>query len=128
MAQSLVAIAPADVRQYWERIKEGLAVVRKRGPVNWIDEDVYANLKAGSAQLFITEDTFVICYPERMHDGMSLHIWIAYSTHGNAVETYEPQLIEIAKGFGAIRLKCESARNWEPKGYIPVSTIYYKDI
>lgn len=128
MAQTLVAIAPHTVRNYWERIKEGLEVVQKKCVVNWIVEDVYANLKAGSAQLYLSEDSFAIVYPERMHDGMALHIWIAYSTSGNAVEIYEDQLIAIAKGIGAIRLKLESSRNWEPKGYEPISTIYHKDI
>ena len=124
----LTFVPPSDLRKHWDRIKEGLQTLHKRFKTTWIDEDVYSSLKTGSASLYVTDDTFVILYPEKMTDGLALHIWIAYSTNGNAVETYEPQLIEMAKNIGAIRLKLESPRNWACKGYEAVATIFHKEI
>ncbi len=117
-----------ELYHVWKEVRKGLWAIKDKCKEKWIPEDVYVSLKSGQSQLFLLEDGFVVLYPRASWDGNELFLWCAYSEEGDAVEKYEPQLMELAKTLNARRLVFESPRNWKGHGYIPVASIYVKDI
>lgn len=122
-------IQTEELYHVWKEIRKGLWSIKDKCKEKWIPEDVYVSLMSGISQLFVTEDNgFVIVYPRKSWDGNELFIWCAYSEEGDAVEKYEPFLLELAEKVKARRLVFESPRNWRGHGYVPIASIYVKDI
>lgn len=118
-----------ELYHVWKEVRKGLWVIKDKCKEKWIPEDVYCSLVQGKSQLFLAdEEGFVIVYPRQSWDGNELFIWCAYVPEGDAVEKYEPFLMELARKIPAKRLVFESPRNWRGHGYIPIASIYVKDV
>lgn len=111
----------------WSEIKEGLEIVRKYTNEPWIPEDVYAEIKNGAATLHMDKDGggFVVLQKQSQYDGISLHIWCAYSKSIKPLEVYIQEIEQMARNIGAKRLTLSSKRNWQ-KFFEPV--VYKREI
>lgn len=107
-----------DIRQCWERVREWIEeVIEKVGPQDWRPEDIYAACATGHATLFCDagdrEGLVVISMNHNPFTGEKfMFVWLAYS-RGNAsqaIETYENQLMEIARKEGCAYVEHESTR------------------
>jgi hypothetical protein len=117
-----------EIYHVWKDVRKGLWVIKDKCKEKWIPEDIYHSLMLQQSQLYLLEDGFVIIYPRKSWDGNELYIWCAYCPEGEAVEKYEPYLMEMARNINARRLVFESPRNWRGHGYIPIASIYVKDV
>src|SRR6185295_9987470 len=120
-------IPPQDLRSVWDEIKQGLEEVRKSSHDPWIPEDVYAEIKNGTATLHVEKDGggFVVLQKLNQYDGIALHIWCAYSKSLKPLEVYIAEIEQMARSIGAKRLTLSSKRNWQ-KYFEPV--IYGKEL
>lgn len=72
---------PKDqLRTHWEFIKEGLEIVRTKGHMEWIVEDVYCDCYENRSMLFMgivndKPEGFIVLQPV----GNALHIWATWS-------------------------------------------------
>jgi hypothetical protein len=123
----LIYIPPSDLRKVWDVVKSGLMEVRKHTDEPWIPEDIYTELKNGTATLHIEKDGggFVVLQKTPQYDGVALHIWAAYSEGLEPLETYIAEIEQMARNIGAKRLTLSSKRNWR-KYFEPV--IYKKEL
>lgn len=117
-----------EIYHVWKDVRKGLWVIKDKCKEKWIPEDIYFSLMQQQSQLYLLEDGFVIIYPRKSWDGNELFIWCAYCPEGDAVEKYEPYLMEMARNINARRLVFESPRNWRGHGYVPIASIYVKDV
>lgn len=112
---NLTYVAPIAIRQHWQMVRKGLEEVLAKGGGTWIPEDVYHYIKSGRAHLHMSDlggytSGFVVLEPVEDHDGMSLHIWAAWSKEGDATETHMPELQEYAANINAKRITFSSVR------------------
>ena len=117
-----------EIYHVWKDVRKGLWVIKDKCKERWIPEDVYMSLHRGESQLYLLDEGFVIVCPRKAWDGMELFIWCAYCPEGDAVEKYEPWLMKMAQNIQAKRLVFESPRNWRGHGYVPIASIYVKDV
>lgn len=112
---------------HWEEVKNGLEQVRQYSHEAWIAEDVYAEIKNGTATLHLEKDGggFVVLQRQQHYDGPALHIWCAYSKSLKPLETYIKELEVMARNMGAKRLTLSSKRNWQ-KYFKPV--VYTREL
>jgi hypothetical protein len=72
---------PKDqLRTHWEFIKEGLEIVRTKGHMEWIVEDVYCDCYENRSMIFMgivndKPEGFIVLQPI----GNTLHIWATWS-------------------------------------------------
>ena len=72
---------PKDqLRTHWEFIKEGLEIVRTKGHMEWIVEDVYCDCYENRSMIFMgivndKPEGFIVLQPV----GNALHIWATWS-------------------------------------------------
>ena len=129
-------IAPLDLHDHWDVIKEGLTEVNKHGD-HWRQEDAYKAIKDGASSLHIgTIDGvykgFLITSQHQAYDGMELFIWAAYSNENQPAHLLEitfPQLEEWAKNIKAKRIVFKSTRKgWKKNtlGFIASPQITYE--
>lgn len=121
-------ITVPELYHVWKDVRKGLWAIKDKCKEKWIPEDVYVSLVSGKSQLFLLDNGFVIVYVRKTWDGDELFVWCAYSDDGDAIEKYEPDVMELAKKAGAIRIAFESPRNWRNHGYTPIATIYVKEV
>ena len=99
-------------------MKEGLEHILSRSPDNWLPEDVYHCIKAGTLHLYLGEDEgnldgFVILQQNNGWNGSEVHIFAVWSKRPDAL-AYEPQIKEICHKVGAKRLTFVTRRKgWE---------------
>lgn len=82
-----VLVTPADLRGHWPRISASLDAVKVKAPhEDWIHEDVYSAIKAGSAACHLAfgdrgfEGLMVTTMSRAEFSGQqSLHVWIAHN-------------------------------------------------
>ena len=124
---NLIYVSPVDLRQHWDCVKSGLMEVRKHTDEPWIPEDIYTELKNGTATLHVEKDGggFVVLQKQAQYDGIALHIWAAYSKSLKPLENYIKEIEQMARNIGAKRLTLSSKRNWQ-KYFEPV--IYRKEL
>ncbi len=122
-------IAPQDLHTVWGTVKVGLEVVKRRTGEQWIPEDVYASLKAGSSQLFMVDDGFAILQQTRNEwtNEPCLHIWIAFHMkHEDISEEVHSNLRKIAHNIGAKSITFTSPRRWERRSGAKIKSITYE--
>lgn len=102
-----IKLEPCDIRAVWDEVRPGLEEIKARWPESntWRCEDVYAEVVAGDAVLYKTEDGFAVCtiQTDRWTGVPDLFIWIAYSPPdkaGGMLKKYWPGFIEVAKRLG----------------------------
>lgn len=130
----LTHIHPNDIHGSWDWVSEGLKEVAKHG-ATWRNEDVYHAIRCGSSLLLVSEDEdgFVVLTPQQDYDGVQLFVWACYAhMDEDPIETYLPDLKEVARNYNAKRLVFGSMRKWErklaPHGFRPLTTYYGLDL
>jgi hypothetical protein len=118
--REFVLVEPRDLTQYWPLVKAGVEKVAERGSDGWLPEDVYMALKQGVSLLYVGFVDryyvgFVVVTPAAGWSGPQLHLWLLYNRgERDVLETFLPDLIEIAKARGAQRITMSSPRKgWE---------------
>ena len=109
---------PKDqLRTHWEFIKEGLEIVRTKGHMEWIVEDVYCDCYENRSMLFMgivndKPEGFIVLQPV----GNALHIWATWSRifdYGIFTKGLE-EVKAIARQGGKTRVTFSSQRKgWE---------------
>lgn len=108
-------LEPANIRQCWDWVRPGVERVIAKSGERCRPEDVYAAVVNGSAQLWTSEDGFVVWYIDVCpYSGRrSLWIWMGWSEAHGMFEKYGPQLRDMARRADAERVAFNSPR----KGY-----------
>lgn len=127
-------IQPERVRALWPAIRARIERVCRRSPAGWLPEDVYHELQASKAQLFVVWDdgalrAFCVLkfateeYTQQPH----LWIWAAESMDGavGAVEFGMEQICELARKSGLPSVRFASSRKGWARRY-PIKTIIYE--
>lgn len=101
------------LRENWDFVKKGLEIVRTKGHMEWIVEDVYCDCFENRSMLFIAIENnqkagFVVLQPM----GNALHVWAAWSLFEddtNLAGAWE-EIKQIAKNGNKKRITFTSAR------------------
>jgi hypothetical protein len=130
----LTPVSPADLQLHWERIKPGLEVVRAKAAPEWIPEDIYFALKAGTATLLLADecDGFLVVQKQQRAYGACLLIWVAYAP-GEREQwgpLIYPDVERVAREVGARRIEMHSPRRgWERDPFwTPKDTVYIHEV
>jgi hypothetical protein len=125
-------IDPQDLHHVWPEVRKGLTQVRAKCVSDWIEEDIYAALRQGSALLYIDLPAFVVVNVIPSYSGKKeLFVWAAYGEGIDPGSEYNPEVDSIAEG-----LECQhvtffsSRRGWAKNrlGYEEVHTLYRKTL
>jgi hypothetical protein len=109
-------INPADLHNCWFSIRQGLEVVLERTGEDYLPEDVYAAIKAGTAYLYVFDTGFTVLVNSKAPytNEPVLFVWIAYhATHEDLQEEFYAELKKMAKTIGASKITWNSPRRWE---------------
>ena len=127
-------VAPDDVPAQWDLVLPAIAEVAVHGD-HWRPEDVYMALRQGASHLHVIQldgryAGCIVTTPTRAHDGMTLHVWIGFSTPDvNLHAATMAQLHDWARNLKARRIVFTSPRRgWErlarKLGFTPTLTTY----
>jgi hypothetical protein len=118
-----------DWRPLWPWVRGGLdGIVAKTNPT-WIPEDVYAELKGGTASLFTVGDRAAFFIAKRItdYDGLTFFVWVIWGP-GECVDIWRDVLGDIeafAKRAGCRHIRMMSPRRgWSRVGWVERDTIY----
>jgi hypothetical protein len=121
-------------RSLWPWVSDGLWDIIERTNPTWIPEDVYAELKAGSAVLMTIdgERGFVIVKRLQDYDGPSLFLWVMWGP-GELARMYDgimDELDNLARAAGCERIRMMSPRKgWHKvRGWRERDTIYERSL
>jgi hypothetical protein len=126
-----------EARQRWAWIRAGLEhCLAKVGGDRWLPEDVYGELKAGTAYCYVVDHdgatpAFLIVQKHHDQDGPALFVWVMWAEafvltrHMDAVMA---ELGKLARGIGAKRIRHESPRKGWGKFFVSQRTIYEQEI
>ena len=111
-------VHPDRLRDWWNAIRPGVEEIRKDASDDWIPEDVYAAIRAGTSQLHVVTmggdyAGFVVITPTftEFSKERVLHVWLAYSS--GDYDIWEPTLDELKRSARAAGIKvitCTSTR------------------
>jgi hypothetical protein len=132
-------IVPQDkLQEAWITVRPGLTRVRERTAPRWIEEDVYAELRAGRSTLHLgyvdgVYVGFTVLTPSQTFDGMVLHIWCAHNASSyDVISLFTPELERLGRSIGARHLTFWSPRKWDrkiaPVGFKANQTEYVKEL
>lgn len=104
------------VRSVWDEVRWCLEEVLQACPDadSWIPEDVYHEVKAGTAALYVNtgEKIFGCLVTQITKDKYTgepaLHVWIAYSGVLGAIVNLLPEVERLAKNLGVKKITCAS--------------------
>lgn len=105
-------IPPDHLHSVWPEVKEYISIVKEQQPDTWLVEDVYAEIKAGKAVLYVVDGGCCVVQPGKdpWTSEPYLHVWIAYCGIHGAIDTYLPELDQIARNAGFKSLTLRSKR------------------
>jgi hypothetical protein len=111
---------PKDkLREHWDYVKHGLALVRQRGHMEWIIEDIYCDCYENRSMLFLgIVDNKPVGFVVLQPIGNTLHVWATWSTLNDQTLFYQAwqEIQSIAKQGGKSRVTFSSQRKgWERK-------------
>jgi hypothetical protein len=136
----VIALRPLpwlEARQRWEWLRAGLKhCLAKVGGDRWLPEDVYAELKGGTAFCYVVDHdgstpAFLIVQRNVDLDGVALFVWVMWAEphvltqHMNAVMG---ELGKLARSIGARRIRHESPRKGWGKFFVAMRTIYEQEL
>lgn len=115
IADRLIMILPDALGRAWPLVRDRIAAIAARDGEPWIAEDVFFDIRRGSAYLWATEDFggFVVLTIQEAPYARDLHIWIGCEDTEANVADYWPQLLEIAAENRCKRIFFESQRRWD---------------
>jgi hypothetical protein len=102
-------LIPVNIREagMWESIRPKLQEVKDMRGGSWLPEDIFSACSRSEAFVFVGEHGLVVVKP--MIDDFSgehfLLVWLAYGEGGECIDTYQADLIEIAKSAGCSKLQ-----------------------
>lgn len=107
-------LRPASESELSASIRDSAKAVQRKSPEPWTTDGIITACKKNRAFCFVSNDRKTTVVLEPIADEYpTVHIWIAHSTQGNALKTYEPEIERLARAIGAKRLTFTSKR----KGY-----------
>ena len=112
-------VSKDKLRNYWSFVRNGLEIVRTKGHMDWIPEDVYCDCHENRSMLFIgikDNNPYGLVVLQPM--GTAMHIWAAWSTNQNDADFHEAweEIQQIARNGNKTRITFTSARRgWERK-------------
>jgi hypothetical protein len=136
----VIALRPLpwlEARQRWAWIRAGLqATLDKVGNERWLPEDIYAELRGGTAHCYVVEHAgktpaFLVVQRQTDLDGIALFVWVMWAeahvltAHMDAVMD---QLHQLARSIGARRIRHESPRRGWGKFFVAQRTIYEQEL
>jgi len=139
LSLEFIWVEPNELHDYWELVKPGLNKVKKHGG-GWLNEDIYASLKAGQSNLHVFYDDstyigFVITTPSMGFGGNVLHVWAMYSDSQNQRyhDIVNNQLTQWAEAMRAKEITFHTSRKgWdkvgEKLGFTPEMTIFVRKV
>ena len=108
-----------NLRQHWDYVKHGLELVRQRGHMEWIIEDVYCDCYEQRSMLFIgLVDNKAVGFVVLQPMGNALHVWATWSILNDKVLFQQAwqEIQAIAKQGNKTRVTFSSQRKgWERK-------------
>ena len=119
-------VDPVNLHEHWPDVRKGLESILQRHPQDWIPEDVYSAVQAGTSTLHLFDEGFVVLTPLKDYGGMTLFIWIAYG-QGDVYESWMPQIEDMARKINAKRIRFKSSRKWG-KRFDYVTSIYERKL
>lgn len=133
MEKKFEAIAPANFKAAWLRIKDEVASIKS--PDGGIPEDVYHMCMKNDATLFLLYvDNERVGWLLLRLLGTDLHVWETYAKNGaHVLEVFRDELMNVARQAKATKITFGSNRAaWQKvaisNGFKPRMTIYECDI
>jgi hypothetical protein len=110
-------IPKENLRQHWDYVKHGLELVRQRGHMEWIIEDIYCDCYENRSMLFLgIVDNKPVGFVVLQPIGNTLHVWATWSTLNDQTLFYQAfqEIQAIAKQGGKSKVTFNSQRKgWE---------------
>lgn len=117
-------VHPDNLAAHWPEIRAGLCTIIRKTGERWLPEDVYHELKQGSALLFQRTGAFLVL---KAH-GRELEIWCAYNAVQGEFDSGLEWLKDHARANGFTRLTLTSPRKGWSRLFTPVSTNYEMEL
>ncbi len=110
-----------------------IAQIGARAGISDLASTVKIWLEQRRAFLFTDIKTFVVLQPRIISGEVVVFVRVAWSEAGNALEKYQPEIIELAKDIGAQKLRFETARSGFEKrapelGWKKILTTWEQDL
>lgn len=108
------------VRSMWEWIRGGLLHIIRKTHADWIPEDVYADIMAGTAVVRVYRDAngddkgFMVLQRHDYKHGTELFVWCMWGELWDMKDGLLADLDALAKSLGANKIRMKSPR----KGYL----------
>jgi len=111
---------PKDkLREHWDYVKHGLELVRAKGHMEWIIEDVYCDCYENRSMLFLgIVDNKAVGFVVLQPISNTLHVWATWSTLNDQTLFQQAwqEIQAIAKQGNKARVTFSSQRKgWERK-------------
>lgn len=96
-----------DIRDVWKDIEKPLrdTIHPAESP-----EELYHLCRIGQAHVFTCPEGFIVLQEFMSGTKKVVHIWIAYGTGGNLIQTHLPDIEELARSVGAKELSFNTQR------------------
>jgi len=117
-------VHPNDLNARWPEVRHGLEAILAKTGERWLPEEVYCEIKQGSAVLFQRTGAFLVLKA----DGQALYIWCAYNAVQGEFESGLEWLKDHARSNGFKRLTLTSPRKGWARLFTPVSTNYEMEL
>ena len=136
----LSPVDPKTIAGAWPFVRAGCEKVLAKTNDRWIPEDVYMELRSGTAFLYMIEDGadeigFLVVRRVMDPDGPVLFVWIIYTEPGALIESDKWKLVMaevdgLARSIGAKRIRHYSSRSGfeEIGGFILKMHIYEREV
>lgn len=117
-AGTLVCYQQDQCRPFWPEVRADLEAILQRWPDRWMADDVWAEILARNAALWVAgepgaiEAWALIQIQARTYD-RALHIWNASEKTAANVSDYWPQILTIAANNNCNRVTIETPRRFE---------------
>jgi hypothetical protein len=118
---NLVALDPKKIASAWPFVRAGCEKVLAKTNDRWIPEDVYMEVRSGSAFLYMIEHEsdeigFIVVRRVMDPDGPVLFVWIMWTEPGLMAESSNwkaviAELDALARSIGAKRIRHYSSRS-----------------
>lgn len=114
-APLLIHVGPSDLRRIWPMIRERVAGIAVATGEPWIAEDVYAEIAAGTAWLWATDDLgcFIVIQIGVATYSRDLVVWVASEETDARAADFLPQVQVMARECGCTRVVFNSPRRWD---------------
>lgn len=131
----LSPVPVAGVRDVWPTVKVGLDYMLEKYQDRWLPEDVYMELRSGTAFLYMIDGDegnvgFTVVKNKTDFDGNNLFVWILYA-EPHALKHYRDAILgefdKLAKSIKAKRIQHHSPRSgWEEDGAFKLKMHVYE--